>query len=124
MDTHTYLWFVAAPARCSAKALATLTNPANDLNLSVASVWEIAIKWNLGKLALTSNPTAFTAAQGRRYGIRTLGVIASDALGVATLPGHHRDPFDRLLIAQALRRRWPIITADPMIAAYGATVIW
>ncbi|HHV62264.1 MAG TPA: type II toxin-antitoxin system VapC family toxin [Firmicutes bacterium] len=96
----------------------------NELFLSAASGWEIAIKARLGKLHLSGDLESFIPEQLSANAINTLPIQMSHALHVHNLPDHHRDPFDRLLIAQAQLEDLPILTADPQIALYEVEVIW
>jgi len=92
--------------------------------LSAVSSWEIVVKWGLGKLRLPESPERYVPDRMQRSAIRALPALHSHALGVATLPPHHRDPLDRLLIAQSLAEGLPLVTADPVMRAYGAELIW
>ncbi len=95
----------------------------NTLLLSVVSSWEIAVKHSLGKLPLPEPPAAFVPARLRRDGIETLHIQHRHALAVADLPMHHRDPFDRLLIAQGMAESFPIATVDPKFRAYEVALL-
>jgi PIN domain nuclease of toxin-antitoxin system len=106
------------PDRFSAPARQIIEDPANELFLSAASSWEIAIKYRLGKLPLPEPPATYVPSRMRSSGTSTLPVAHSHALHVAELPSHHRDPFDRLLISQAVLERLVILTADPQFDAY------
>jgi len=97
--------------------------PANDLLLSVASLWEIAIKVSLGKLTLPSDYGSFLAAQLAENDIALLGIGLAHTSLVVTLPFHHRDPFDRLLIAQAIAEQVPIVSQDKAFDAYPVNLI-
>lgn len=124
LDTHIWLWMIAEPQRFSAGTAALLEDPANQLLLSVASTWEIAIKFSLGKLSLPSSPAKYVSAQIAKTGVTPLSIEHSHALHVATLPAHHRDPFDRLLIAQAELESATMLTADRQFAPYGIAIQW
>jgi PIN domain nuclease of toxin-antitoxin system len=120
LDTHALLWFLqgadeALPVR---EVIAQ-----GDNRLSVVSLWEAAIKVSLGRLAL---PYEVAALPGlcESNGIGLVGVEPEDAVRVAALPFHHRDPFDRLLVATCLERRWPIVSRDAVFDAYGVRRIW
>ena len=123
LDTHVWLWMLAEPARIRADLLAELANHRTRLLLSAASSWEIAIKWALGRLALPVPPASFVPSRMQRTGVTGLAVEHVHALHVATLPPHHRDPFDRLIIAQARIERLTIVTVDPVFDAYDVPVI-
>jgi len=101
LDTHAFLWFTTGEPRLSNAARELITNPRNEILLSLASLWEMAIKASLGKLILQPSFDAAILGQMARNDIRLLGIEVAHVREVLTLPWHHRDPFDRLLIAQA-----------------------
>jgi PIN domain nuclease of toxin-antitoxin system len=117
LDTHVFLWLLAEPERLSGH-IGPLEDPANELFLSAASSWEIAIKSKLGTLDLPDDPRTYVPDSMRAIGVDPLSVEHSHALAVCDLPPHHRDPFDRLLVAQGRALRLRIITADIQIALY------
>ena len=123
LDTHIWLWMVASPDRLRAAARSDLADRKNELYLSAASSWEIAIKYRLGRLALPEPPEAFVPQRLPRDGVLPLPVDHHHALRVATLPDHHNDPFDRLLIAQALAENLVLYTADELLLRYPAQCI-
>lgn len=123
LDTHVWLWMQAEPDRLSADARHLLQDTANELFLSAASAWEIAIKHRIGKLALPEAPSSYVPDRLRRSGTTPLPVEHAHALYTGTLPDHHQDPFDRLLIAQAQLLDLPIVTVDPKLTAYDVTVV-
>ena len=118
LDTQVWLWMLGAPDRFNEDARRLVEDTASTLLLSAASSWEIAIKWNLGKLELPDPPETYVPDRIRSSGVTPLPVAHSHALGVARLEAHHRDPFDRLLIAQACAEDVPILTADTVFARY------
>ncbi len=118
LDTHCWLWMQVSPERIGSNALDQLTDPENALFLSSASSWEIAIKWALGKLPLPQTPEEYVPRCLERQGVLGLPVQHRHALHTASLPPHHRDPFDRLLVAQAQLERLTLVTADKKLAAY------
>ena len=124
LDTHCFLWWLASPERLSAEAVAIIGDRDNDILVSVASSWEIAIKYALGKLPLPTPPEEYIPSRLQRCGFGTLHIEHAHALRVATLPLHHRDPFDRMLVAQAQVDGLPIITVDRRFAAYTVEVVW
>ena len=124
LDTHTFLWFINDASNLSASAKALIEDPQNANHLSVASLWEIAIKVSLGKLKVPTPLTEFLAKQLQENEI-TLSPIKIEFVGkVASLPFHHRDPFDRLIIAQSLTENLPIIGKDEVFDAYGINRYW
>ena len=122
LDTHAWLWMVVSPERLSATGRRLLAAPGNELLLSAASALEIVIKWNLKKLTLPASPERAVPEWMNRTGVTPLPVLHRHALRVADLPLHHRDPFDRLLVAQALVEDVPILTADRSFAKYDVAV--
>lgn len=124
LDTHAWLWMQAHPDRLSRAALAMVSSVDNELYLSAASAWEIAIKHALGKITLPSSPAHYVADRMTSSGVLPLAVRHHHALRVAELPLHHRDPFDRLLVAQAQLEDLPVLTADRAFARYEVTVVW
>jgi PIN domain nuclease of toxin-antitoxin system len=124
LDTHAWIWWLSAPDQLNAAARSLLADGANQLILSVASVWEIAIKVSIGKLQLPGPIDTFIPEQIRLDRIELLAVALPHSLRVASLPHHHRDPFDRMLVAQAMVESLPILTADPLLRPYGTDLIW
>lgn len=118
LDTHCWLWLQVAPERFRDRSLELLEDRGNELLLSAASSWEIAVKYALGKLALPELPSVYVPSRMAASGVNGLPVEHVHALRMAELPGLHRDPFDRLLIAQAREERLTLLTADPQILAY------
>lgn len=123
LDTHVWLWLQTSPERLSEAALDLLRDPANELHLSAASGWEIAIKHALGKLPLPEPPSTYVPSRLISSGVTPLPVEMRHALHVSTLPPHHRDPFDRLLVAQAQLEEMPVMTVDPQLRSYGAEIL-
>jgi PIN domain nuclease of toxin-antitoxin system len=124
LDTHAFLWWVAASGELSRKARSAVGSARNECYVSVASAWEIAIKVSLGKLRIDGALDRFLPEQLAANGFRALAIDLKHAARVATLPFHHRDPFDRLLVAQALEEDLAMVTADPVIAKYGVNRVW
>ena len=123
LDTQCWLWMQASPARFSSSALRLIEDTENELLLSAASSWEIAIKTALGKLSLPIPPAEYVPDRLRSSGVNGLPIEHSHALHVASLPHFHRDPFDRLLIAQAQLERLTILTADSQLALYDVQIV-
>lgn len=124
IDTHVFLWWIAGDPRLSEKAVSLISEADNRLYLSAASGCEIAIKTKLDKLHIGGDVTAFIVEQMRLNAIEPLPIMINHALHVSTLEDLHRDPFDRLLVAQAQLERMPILTADRHIAAYPVETVW
>lgn len=124
LDTHTFLWWIVDQPRLSPQVRALLEDGANEFYLSAASGWEIAIKAQLGKIELPDDPAPFIAEQLALNAFVELPVRLNHALHVCKLPFLHRDPFDRLLVAQSQLEDLPILSADPQLARYPARVIW
>ena len=124
LDTQCWLWMQVSPERFSAASLALLEDPDTELLLSAVSSWEIVIKHALGKLALPVPPEEYVPSRMVRSGVRGLSVEHGHALGVASLPPHHRDPFDRLLVAQARMEKLTLLTADRQLAPYDVSLQW
>lgn len=117
LDTHTFLWFIGGDRQLGADARRLIEDEGNTRYLSIASAWEIAIKVGIGKLDVRMSLASFWD-QIPGNGTAILPIATEHLSVVAALPLHHRDPFDRLLIAQALAERLPIVSADPLFDAY------
>lgn len=122
LDTRTWLWLQVCPERLGDDSMALVEHPDNELLLSAASSWEISVKYALGRLPLPVPPATYVPDRMRANGVRGLPVTHRHALHVATLPPHHRDPFDRLLIAQAQLDKLTILTADRVFDTYDVPV--
>jgi PIN domain nuclease of toxin-antitoxin system len=120
VDTHALLWWLTDDPSLSPAARDALADPLNEPLVSAASVWEIAIKRSLGKLTAPDDLPDRIADDGFPW----LPISASHAWRVRELPLHHRDPFDRILVAQALSEHLPLVTADPGFRPYGVEVLW
>lgn len=124
LDTHTFLWWITDDPRLSPRARKVISDGENTLFFSAASGWEMAIKVRLGRLRLPDALERFIPEQLALNAIESLPVQMSHALRVYALPDYHRDPFDRLLIAQAQVEGLPILTGDTQIARYRVKTIW
>jgi PIN domain nuclease of toxin-antitoxin system len=122
LDTHCWLWLQTATERFSGATLDLLSDTRNELLLSAASSWEMAIKYQLGKLPLPAPPEEYVPSRMQVSGTSALPVLHIHALRVGTLPPLHRDPFDRLIIAQALHERITVVTADQVFERYRVQV--
>jgi PIN domain nuclease of toxin-antitoxin system len=124
LDTHTFLWWITDDPQLSAKALELIGDSQNNLYWSSASSWEVAIKFALGRLPLPEAPAEFLPAELGKNRIESLPIVDSHAFQAGRLPGHHRDPFDRMLVAQAQIETLGLISNDPMISIYNVNVYW
>ena len=122
LDTQIWLWLQVSPGRLDAEAMKLVRDTENQLLLSAVSSWEVAIKYALGKLPLPAPPSEYVPERMRTSGVDGIAVDHAHALHVASLPPHHRDPFDRLLIAQAQLEGLTILTADPNFEPYDVEV--
>ena len=123
LDTHALLWWLDDDPRLGSDAAARIANPRNLVWISAATAWEIAVKAGLGRLDLGEAPEECLPREIERAGFRPLAVTIDHALAVRTLARHHADPFDRLLIAQALCEGLQVVTADAAFAAYDVPVV-
>ena len=121
LDTHIFLWFIMGSSNLSVHARKLIEDVANQKFLSVVSLWEIAIKSSLGKLILSAPFETLIPQQLSLNGFELLNIEVNHTAVVATLPFHHRDPFDRLLIAQAMVEKIPIVSIDAAFDAYPVT---
>jgi PIN domain nuclease of toxin-antitoxin system len=124
LDTHVFLWWVEDAPVLSRKARAAIADPENQCLLSLVSSWEMAIKLSLGKLKLPDAIERFIPEQLAANGFSQLQIDFRHVVRVAGLAFHHRDPFDRLLVAQAIEEKLPVITSDPLFTKYGVKRIW
>jgi len=122
LDTHTFFWGLTESEKLSAVARRTIAS--SETFLSAASIWEALIKVQARKLPLPSPAGEYLTSKMRANGVSVLPIKLEHVLRVESLKMHHRDPFDRMLIAQSLEEGWPIITADPVFRAYPIRVIW
>jgi PIN domain nuclease of toxin-antitoxin system len=124
LDTHAFLWWIGDDPRLPVAARKLISGPRNEIYLSAASAWELAIKAGIGRLRLAENLEDFVTEQLALNGIRVLPVHLRHALHVSTLPGIHGDPFDRILVAQAQIEDLVLVSGDKQIARYAVTVAW
>lgn len=124
LDTHAFLWWITGSDRVSHHARDAISDTANEVYVSAASGWELAIKASLGRVALPDDLEGFLSEQLATNGFDVLPIHLRHALGVYRLPDLHRDPFDRMLIAQAIAERMSLVSGDPRIAGYGTDVLW
>jgi PIN domain nuclease of toxin-antitoxin system len=124
IDTHIWLWLTAEPERIGSAAIEALVSESNEVYLSAASAWEIVIKHSLGKLDLPLPPAAYVPSRVAALGHTPLPIAMEHTLAVADLPLHHKDPFDRLLVAQARVEGMHLVTADHLIRGYDVPLVW
>lgn len=124
LDTHVFLWWIIDSPQLPPRVRELISDGGNELFLSAASCWEIAIKARLGKITLPARPDVYIADQMTENAVQGLAIEASHAFQVFHLPPHHRDPFDRMLIAQAQLENLSIITSDPLFSKYKVKVLW
>ena len=124
LDTHAMYWYIAGDPQLSAIARTLIQDASHDILISPASYWEIAIKVSLGKWNLNRAYEDFIDLALNKYGFGVLPILPSHTAAVIGLSFHHKDPFDRLLAAQAMVEKIPIISNDPVLDAYGITRLW
>ena len=118
LDTHVFLWFISGDKRLPDAWKKSIRDPKNQVYLSVVSVWEVIIKYQLGKLPLPKPPASYLPARRAQHFIDSLPVTETSVIQLVKLPSLHRDPFDRLLICQALEHDLTIVTVDKVIHTY------
>ena len=123
LDTHVFLWWLDDNPRLGPRSRAAIADPDSTVWVSAATAWEIAIKTGLGRLEMSEPPEDVLPREIERGDFRPLAILVEHALAVRTLPLHHRDPFDRLLIAQAMAEELRLITADRAFAHYNVSLI-
>jgi len=123
LDTHIFLWFISGDARLPADWRDSIRDAENAVYLSVVSVWETIVKHRLGKFPLPHPPEYYLPAQRARHQIVSLPLEEASVCQLATLPSVHRDPFDRMLVCQAIEHGLTIITVDPVFRAYPAPIL-
>jgi PIN domain nuclease of toxin-antitoxin system len=124
LDTHAFLWFILDDPRLSAKADALISDSNNEIEISPAAYWEIAIKISIGKYSLPEPYEVFVEREITANDFRILHIEPRHAAVASALPFHHRDPFDRLIVAQAMAERISVISVDTALDAYNITRLW
>lgn len=124
VDTHAFLWFILDDPRLSANADSLISDPNNQVEVSPATYWEIAIKIRLNKYSLPEPYEIFMDREMAANGFHVLHIEPKHAAPITRMPFHHRDPFDRLIIAQALVERIAVVSNDVILDAYGITRLW
>lgn len=122
LDTHVFLWFLTADARLPSTWVSAMRDPANGVFLSVVSVWEASVKFYLGKLSLPEPPQTYLPRQRERHGIASLPLFEASLRHLGQLPTVHRDPFDRMLVCQAMQHELTLVTTDDALRAYPISV--
>ncbi len=124
LDTCTFLWIIGDPTQLSARAWQLFTDPSNRSHLSVVSAWEIALKYSLRRLILQQPPDSLVPQQRVAHRIALLSLTEAAALYLPYLPRIHKDPFDRMLVCQAIVDNLVILTPDPAIRQYPVQTVW
>jgi PIN domain nuclease of toxin-antitoxin system len=123
LDTHIFLWFISGDTQLSTDVRDAIRDPANEVYLSAVSLWEAIVKYQLGKLPLPEHPETYLPKQRDLHQIASLPLDESSVIQLAKLPPLHRDPFDRMLICQALQYYLTLATVDTAIRAYSVSVM-
>jgi len=124
LDTHAIVWWATGDQRLSRQARVAIADPSTEVFISIASAWEIQIKATLQKLTLNESIDALYRSLIIDQDFRMIGIELKDIDHLSKLPPHHRDPFDRMLVAQALRGEFTLVTKDRVIASYGTPTLW
>jgi PIN domain nuclease of toxin-antitoxin system len=124
LDTCTFLWIITGSRELSQAAAKVFADPANEILLSVVSVWELSVKHSLGKLPMPASLDRFVLEQREKHGITVLPLEERAVFHLHKLPALHRDPFDRMLICQAIEHDCVLLTPDPLIAQYPVRTQW
>jgi len=124
LDTHVFLWWVEGSERLSKTALKIISDTKNTVHISAVVAWEIALKSQLGLLVITRSPREYIAEHVVKSGFVPLAISLSHASRISELPALHKDPFDRLLIAQALHENYTLVSSDEVIKKYKVKIIW
>jgi PIN domain nuclease of toxin-antitoxin system len=124
LDTCTFLWIITGSDDLSTTAREAFAEPANEIYLSAASCWEISVKWSLGRLPLPKSPAQFIPEQREKHLISPLAIAEEATFHLPKLPHHHRDPFDRILICQAIEHSLVLLTPDNLITQYPVRTLW
>jgi PIN domain nuclease of toxin-antitoxin system len=124
LDTHAFLWWDSEPGKLSTRVANLLFNPEHTIVLSVASIWEIQIKKQLGKLSLSVPLNELIESQQKINDIEILPIHLAHVLTLDSLPPHHKDPFDRILISQVIVEKIALVSADPVLTNYNVEIVW
>lgn len=123
LDTHVFLWFISGDDRLPLPVTESIRRPENDVYLSVVSLWEAVIKYQLGRLPLPESPETYLPRQRERHQISSLAIDEASVAQLAALPPLHRDPFDRMLVAQAQQYGLTVATLDPFVQRYAVPIL-
>jgi PIN domain nuclease of toxin-antitoxin system len=124
LDTHTFIWWDSEPSRLSAPAFAAISDPANQLMVNAASLWEIQIKHAIDKLTLRLPLHELVEHQQATNDLQLLSITSDHVFGLYSLPAIHKDPFDRLLVAQANYMGASLVSVDPIFQSYPVSILW
>lgn len=124
LDTCAFLWIISDNPNLSDKARGLFEEPENEVFLSAVSFWEINVKYQLGKLPLPESPRHYIPKQRENHGIESLSLGENDIAHLLTLPSVHKDPFDRMLVCQAIQGNMTLLTPDPLIQDYPVKTVW
>lgn len=124
IDTHCWIWWFLSPEKLNDESFKHIQNPHHEVILSIASAWEMSIKYGLGKLHLPLPAGDYIPKMLFDQKMSSLPIILEHALRAGELPNHHRDPFDRLIVSQAMVEKIPIMTADAKLKKYDVKIIW
>ena len=124
LDTCTFLWLTKGSEELSPNVIEAFSDPKNEVYLSSVSAWEISIKYRLGKLALPISPDKFIPKERKRHMITRLDLSEQDTFHLLKLPASHNDPFDRMLVCQAIEHSLTILTPDPLVTQYPIRSLW
>jgi PIN domain nuclease of toxin-antitoxin system len=124
LDTHTFIWMAGEPAKLSGKVNEIVSKGQSELYLSAASAWEMALLWKLKLIELPDEPQRFVPEVLHTLSVTPLPIGVNQAIAAATLPLIHRDPFDRIIIAEAIMRKMTVLTRDERLADYGVQILW
>ncbi len=124
LDTCTFLWLTKGSEELSPTAIDAFAGPKNEVYLSAVSAWEINVKFRLGKLALPLSPDKFIPKERKRHMVTSLDLSEQDTLHLGKLPTPHKDPFDRMLVCQAIEHSLTILTPDPLVTQYPIRSLW
>jgi len=124
LDTHIFLWSVGDDPRLSANARQSVADPSNDLFISIASLWEATIKITIGKMRVPGDSINYLLSRAAQTGVTTLPILSTHLQQLQGLPMLHRDPFDRILIAQSIVEKMPLVSIDAQLRQYQAEILW